>query len=101
MMPTATTTAAIMTDTSSAMPSAVMTESRETMMSSSMIWTMTVVLVRYSILDDDFRGPIALLVEPSDRLESYRRAAGRGSTSSGRDSGALSVAAGYHFPVWT
>ena len=41
MMATATTTAAIMIEMSLAMPTAVMTESSEKMMSSSMIWPMT------------------------------------------------------------
>ena len=41
MMPTASTTAVIMIEMSSAMPTAVITESSEKTMSSSMIWTMT------------------------------------------------------------
>ena len=41
MMPTAMTTAAIMTQSSSTIPTAVMTESSEKTMSSSMIWMMT------------------------------------------------------------
>ena len=41
MMPTAMITAAIITHSSSTMPTAVMTESSENTMSSSMIWTIT------------------------------------------------------------